>query len=201
MSTDRRLEKATPETWMSPPGGRWTYDQVKDLELPFDWELMDGAVVVRGMAEWWHDQVRDELFFRLKQLKPDPYGVNSERSLLLDAYNSVKPDVVVFDKSGIDVAPLGATPASIVKLVVEVVSPGSQVRDRSSKPFLYAEAGIPYFWRVEHGEDDKPVVHEFWLRRDVGEYVPAPEHPRHTEKLETDRPFPIGIDLASLLEL
>ncbi|CAM5663968.1 hypothetical protein SRIMM317S_07330 [Streptomyces rimosus subsp. rimosus] len=64
--------------------------------------------------------------FRLKQLKPDPYGVNSERSLLLDAYNSVKPDVVVFDKSGIDVAPLGATPASIVKLVVEVVSPGSR---------------------------------------------------------------------------
>lgn len=134
-------------------------------------------------------------------MKPDLYGVNAERCLVLDTYSSVKPDIVVFDKSGIDVASSAATPAAIVKLAVEVVSPGSQVRDRSSKPFLYAEAGIPYFWRVEHGEGDRPVVHEFWLRRDVGEYVPAPEHPRHTEKLETDRPFPIGIDLASLLEL
>ncbi|MEU4200446.1 hypothetical protein AB0F64_10895 [Streptomyces sp. NPDC026294] len=51
MSTDRRLEKATPETWMNPPGGQWTFDQVKDLELPFDWELMDVMIVVRGMAE------------------------------------------------------------------------------------------------------------------------------------------------------
>ncbi len=136
MSTDRRLEKATPETWMNPPGGRWTFDQVKDLELPFDWELMDGAIVVRGMAEWWHDQVRDELFFRIKQVKPDLYGVNAERCLVLDAHNTVKPDIVVFDKSGIDVASLAATPAGIVKLAVEVVSPDSQVRDRSSKPFL-----------------------------------------------------------------
>ncbi len=186
---------------MNPPGGRWTFDQVKDLELPFDWELMDGVIAVRGVAEWWHDQVRDELLARIKQVKPDLYGINAARCLALGTHSSVKPDIVVFDKSGIDVASLAATPAAIVKLAVEVVSPGSQVQDRSSKPFMYAEAGIPYFWRVERGADDRPVVHEFWLRRDVGEYVPAPEHPRHTEKLETDRPFPIGIDLASLLEL
>ncbi|EPH39747.1 hypothetical protein ABT390_24705 [Streptomyces aurantiacus] len=45
--TTNRQGHATEETWMFPPADGWTFDQVKHLELPFDWELADGVVVVR----------------------------------------------------------------------------------------------------------------------------------------------------------
>ena len=43
-----------------------------------------------------------------------------------------------------------------VLLVVEVVSTGSEDLDRVIKPREYAEAGVPYFWRVER--DGEPLV-------------------------------------------
>ncbi|MEV5594769.1 Uma2 family endonuclease [Streptomyces sp. NPDC052496] len=200
MSTDRRLEKATPETWMNPPGGRWAYDQVKHLELPFDWELVDGVIVVRGMANWWHDEVRDELRDCFKSAVPDPdHGVNVERCVMLDDFIVTKPDVVIYDRRGLDLFTMDCTPAANVRLAVEVVSPGSAVDDRVRKPALYAAAGVPYFWRVERGADNCPEVHEYWLHSGTGDYVSAPEHPCHKGKLETDRPFPIGIDLMSVV--
>ncbi|GHF56552.1 hypothetical protein GCM10010218_42360 [Streptomyces mashuensis] len=199
MSTDRMV-KATPESWMNPPGGQWTWDQVKHLELPFDWELIDGVIVVRGMAKWWHDQVRDELYVQLRQALPSrDVGINVERCVLLDDFNAVKPDILIYDKRGLDLFTLDCTPVANAKLAVEVVSPGSSVDDRVRKPVLYAEAGIPYYWRVERDCDDLPEVHEFWLHTGSGQYVSAPEHPRHNVKLETDRPFPISLDLDALV--
>ncbi|SCG74694.1 Uma2 family endonuclease [Micromonospora humi] len=39
--------------------------------------------------------------------------------------------------------------AADVALVVEIESPSSRRYDRLIKPTLYAEAGIPHYWRVE----------------------------------------------------
>ncbi len=36
-----------------------------------------------------------------------------------------------------------------VLLVVEVVSPSSLTLDRITKPAVYAEQGIPFYWRIE----------------------------------------------------
>jgi Uma2 family endonuclease len=60
-----------------------------------------------------------------------------------------EPDVLVI-RADADPGPLRTAyqPADVL-LVVEVVSPDSQERDRKRKPQLYAEAGIPHFWRVE----------------------------------------------------
>ncbi|MER5622940.1 Uma2 family endonuclease [Streptosporangium sp. NPDC002544] len=49
-----------------------------------------------------------------------------------------------------------------VHLAIEVVSPESEDRDRKTKPFRYAEAGIPHFWRVENN-NGSPVVHVYEL--------------------------------------
>ncbi|MCC9312284.1 hypothetical protein LN042_35370 [Kitasatospora sp. RB6PN24] len=46
---------AAPIDWMNPPGRRWTYEQVKDLDLPFDFELVDGEIGPRGMTGYWHN--------------------------------------------------------------------------------------------------------------------------------------------------
>ncbi|KAA6221078.1 hypothetical protein ADK86_10555 [Streptomyces sp. NRRL F-5755] len=199
MSTDRRLEKATPETWMFPPADGWTHEQVKELDLPFDWELVDGVIVARGQTVPWHNRVRDRLLRSLEDAQCEPYEVLAEQSVRLNERNTPKPDVVVFDAHGQDLWELECVPIQWVVLVVEVVSAGSQQDDRVRKPALFAAAGVPYFWRVEQGADRVPVVHEFWLHREMGTYIPAPEHPVHREKLETPHPFPNSIDLAGLV--
>ncbi|MFI9239327.1 Uma2 family endonuclease [Streptomyces sp. NPDC053079] len=194
-----RRERATPENWMYPPADGWTYDQVKELVLPFDWELLDGAIVVRGMANQWHDDVRDGILVALRLANRPPYRVNSERCVLVDEANPAKPDVIVFDARDLDRRSMECVPVERVVLAVEVVSKGSRTDDRFRKPGMYADAGIRYFWRVERGEEDVPVVHEFWLHPEAGVYAPSPDRPTHIGTLKTDVPFPVEIDLRSLI--
>lgn len=196
-----RLEKATPENWMFPPEKGWTVDLVEDLELPVDWELVDGMIVVRGRPVLWHNMMRAGIERRLNDCLQEPYAVLSEQCVLIDKYNPPVPDVVVFDKRGIDIMEAKHILVEKVVLMVEVVSPGSQQDDRVRKPALYASAGVPCYWRVERGEDGLPQVHEYWLNTDTGVYIPRPVRPCHTSKLETDQPFPVTIDLGSLVEL
>jgi Uma2 family endonuclease len=181
--------------WMHPPRRGWTYEQVKDLDLPFDWELVDGGIVVRGATDSWHDNVRDALFLALRGAQRDPYWVNCERTVLVDDYNPPRPDVVVYDRTGLDLSTLECVPVSAVALMVEVVSHGSRTDDRFRKPGMYAEAGIECYWRVEHGEDNMPVVHEFRLDHEAGVYAP---HAVHTGLLRTEAPFPVEVDLGAI---
>jgi Uma2 family endonuclease len=183
------------------PDQRWTYDQVKDLDLPFEFDLVDGIIVPRGMTNHWHNTVRDKLYFALEGARLSPFAVNSEQCVLIDQYNPPKPDIVVYDKTGLDVFSLECIPVASVVLAVEVVSPGSRADDRFRKPGMYAEAGVKYFWRVERGEQSLPVVHEFWLDHETGVYAPAPSGEAHTQVLKTDVPFPVEIDLHRLVEL
>ncbi|OEV03330.1 hypothetical protein AN216_12365 [Streptomyces oceani] len=198
--TAERQERATPDTWMCPPEDGWTYDQVKDLELPFDWELVDGIIVTRGMTKFWHDQVRDNLCAALRQAKRDPCGINVERCVMVDEHNIIKPDIVVYDKTGLDVFTLECLPVEHVALVAEVVSPGSRSEDRFRKPGMLGERGVPYYWCVERGADGVPEVHEFWRHHEMGVLAP-PDHPRHRTRLKTEVPFPVEVDLASLVQL
>lgn len=56
-----------------------------------------------------------------------------------------RPDVALHDCAPGDLRPL---PASYVRVVVEVVSPGSDKVDRVEKMGEYASAGIPFYWLV-----------------------------------------------------
>ncbi|WP_415950547.1 Uma2 family endonuclease [Streptomyces sp. KLOTTS4A1] len=198
--TEEQAMRATSETWMYPPEEGWTWDQVKELDLPFDWELVDGNIVVRGVTSWWHDQVRNELYVSLRLAERPPYKASVERWTQIGPSDAPNPDVIVYDKTGLNVKTLDCTPMSSVVLAVEVVSPGSRSEDRFRKPGLYAEAEVAAYWRVERGEKDVPEVHEFWRDEASGVFVPRPGTPVHTDRLITDVPFPVEIDLAGLLE-
>ncbi|MEO3803749.1 Uma2 family endonuclease [Nonomuraea sp. B1E8] len=79
-------------------------------------------------------------------------------------------------------------------LAAEVVSPDSELRDRERKPVLYAQAGIPHYWRIEeiHG---KPAV--FVHELDLGTMTYALAGVHH-DRLKVSVPFDIDIDLTTL---
>ncbi len=102
------------------------------------------------------------------------------------------PDVVVVAAGAVDETTT-RLPYEGVLAVVEVVSPSTVSIDRAVKPGMYAEAGIPVYWRVElHG---MPKVVACSLSR--GRYVT-----RTTLVAETRgriaRPFAVEPDPAEL---
>jgi hypothetical protein len=110
---------------------------------------------------------------------PDGHDVLSGANVLLSGEPTrllVVPDVLALRISA-DVNPGTyplAVPASAVVLAVEVVSPSSTTHDRFIKPALYAEAGIPSYWRVEHGTDGRPSTCTRWLSMPAVSATPAP---------------------------
>ncbi|MGW6733946.1 Uma2 family endonuclease [Streptomyces sp. NPDC055013] len=198
MTTPQR-GPATEDTWMFPPADGWTFDQVKDLELPFDWELVDGVIVVRGQTNVWHNEVRDGIADALKAARASPYRALTEHCVMVDDRNTPKPDAVVYDPRNLNFFEAECIPVAKVALAVEVVSPGSRQDDRVRKPALFGAHKIPYYWRVELDRDQKLAVHEYWLNADTRSYFPAPSHPVHHDKLVTEPPFPIEIDLDALV--
>ncbi|MFE7117798.1 Uma2 family endonuclease [Streptomyces sp. NPDC057654] len=196
-----RQKWATSGNWMCPPVDGWAFEQVKELALPCGWDLVDGIVRTHGMAVQWHDTVRDGLFLALREAQHGPYATGIGRCVMWDARTVMRPDVVVFDKDGLDLRTLECVPVERVALAVEVVSPRSRRSDRYLKPGMFAEAGAPYFWRVERDEDGLPVVHEFWLHHEAGVYAPGPGRSPHRGELKTNAPFTVELDLRSLVEL
>jgi Uma2 family endonuclease len=76
------------------------------------------------------------------------------------------PDVIVYAAD----TPLDKLiPVAAVLAVVEVVSPGSESADRREKPVEYAEAGIPFYWRVETVAG-RPELHTFALDQAADSY-------------------------------
>ncbi|MFF8769519.1 hypothetical protein [Kitasatospora sp. NPDC015120] len=69
---------------------------------------------------------------------------------------------------------------------------------RFRKPGQYADKGIPYYWRVERGIDDLPIVHEFHRDEEKNVYLPVAQH---EGVLRTAVPYPVEIDLAAVVEL
>ncbi|GAA3281645.1 Uma2 family endonuclease [Dactylosporangium vinaceum] len=71
-------------------------------------------------------------------------------------------------------------------LVVEVVSPSSDLIDRIIKKAEYAKAGIPRYWFVER--DSANTVHRHVLNAETGEYEPVPGDPQPLAWLLTTVP-------------
>lgn len=58
------------------------------------------------------------------------------------------PDIVVVDAAELR-GLTGTVPVTTVFTAIEIVSPSTALLDRSAKPDLYADGGIPCYWRVE----------------------------------------------------
>ena len=112
------------------------------------YEVIDGALFVTPPPSFGHQNTIAKLLRHLLpfvaerglgKVIPAPLGV------VLDDENGVQPDIVyvsrerlgIVSERGIEGAP---------DLVVEVLSPRTQARDRGIKMRRYAAAGIPHYW-------------------------------------------------------
>ncbi|MFC9893928.1 Uma2 family endonuclease [Nocardia sp. NPDC127579] len=78
-----------------------------------------------------------------------------------------RPDVALFDCAPEDLRPL---PASMIKLTVEIVSPGSEKTDTAVKKAEYAMAGIPWYWIVWVSDNRVTSIETYVLDHVLGQY-------------------------------
>lgn len=102
------------------------------------------------------------------------------------------PDLTVVYR-GTPYHDFGYDPGGVL-LVVEVVSPSSVTLDRRAKPGVYAEQGIPFFWRI----DDGPLLQSFRLDPATGGYLPA-VNLGPGEAGEVAAPWPARLDTSELV--
>ncbi|WP_372455063.1 Uma2 family endonuclease [Streptomyces buecherae] len=182
--------------WPVPPPDGYTVDDLFTLpDLPPHTELIDGSLVFAGPQRIFHMATLYLLESGLRRTVPDHLLVGREMTVVLGPRNAPEPDLFVVREEAVRSRRQTSFEAADVLLVVEVVSPDSEARDRDTKPRKYAAAGIPHFWLVEMaGDEDHPVVHTY--ERDPVTQVYALTGIHH-ERLRLSVPFTLDIDLTS----
>jgi Uma2 family endonuclease len=132
-----------------PKQGEWTYDHY--AALPDDgkrYEIVNGVLYMSPSPSWPHQEIIGR-FFRYLSSYVESTGLGGVFMAPLDVelspYNTFQPDVVVlFKKSRMKLQRRHIVGPP--ELVVEIVSPGSQMHDRHRKIVAYARGGIPEYW-------------------------------------------------------
>lgn len=183
----------------------WTLDEV--MALPEDglrYELIDGVLIVNPPPAPRHQSVSSELHLLLRdaaRAAAAPVRVLEGVGVRLPDGNLLIPDLVVIPADAKSLSKSLLEPGD-VDLAVEIVSPSSRRRDRSVKPYMYAEAGIPHYWRVETDNyrgrtKELPIVVRHELVG-LAEYQ-AVETVGAGELLRVEDPVPLSFDPADLL--
>ena len=188
------------EVSLPAPVGPWGLADL--LDLPEDgrrYEILDGSLLVSPPPAPRHQRAAR----RLVDALDDCLGGRAGALEALEATGIelvrgptgrvLVPDVLVARAAAVSAAEAVLHPGDVL-LVVEVVSPSSRSADRFVKPRLYAEAGIPAYWRMEL---DPPSLTVYRLR--VGEYAEEASA-RAGQTLRVDRPASCAIAPEDLVD-
>ncbi|WP_158542840.1 Uma2 family endonuclease [Phytoactinopolyspora halophila] len=171
--------------------GPWTEDEYLALPAPTGQrtELIDGELVMSPVGDASHQNLGQRLWRELDRELPDEYVPFHEANVRLSSGRIVIPDVVVTT----DQSDWLVVDAAEVVMVSEVVSPSSLSIDRILKPTLFAEAGIPWYLRIEREAELMLILQ----RRKGGGYV---EHASVAAGQRLDLPdLGCSIDVDALL--
>ncbi|WP_440083178.1 Uma2 family endonuclease [Streptosporangium sp. LJ11] len=199
-----RKKTAAPKTafWETP--GELSLDEWSELNSRDDggrYELIDGSLIVSPAPPFRHQRIGDRLQTYLETVTPEDLIPVTATGLLLDRKPGVIPDLMVVEAAPFEEGAEVAQP-EWVHLVVEIVSRSTTATDRIIKHAKYAEAGIPYFWRVEmksfrgQGSDELPVIFTHALDEN-GEYQLIHRVSAGTT-VELTEPFKLTLDPATL---
>ncbi|MEH0929433.1 Uma2 family endonuclease [Micromonospora sp. CPCC 205558] len=151
---------AQPTYQWQPPERGWREQDLFDLPADGNrYEIIDGSLHVTPPAGPEHHELADEIRMALRQAAPAGWRVIREIGVHVPGGNLI-PDLTAL-RPGAPRGRMWADPADIA-LVLEVESTGSRRHDRFTKPALYAEAGVPHYWRVERGNFG-PVIYRYRL--------------------------------------
>jgi Uma2 family endonuclease len=153
-------------------------------------EILDGSIIVSPSATPRHNRIARLLANALEQVAPAPWQVTTDVDLRLSdvPLHNRRPDILVFSGDP-DILPV--RPHQVL-LAVEIMSKGSVSADRLDKPAEFSVAGIPHFWRIEQ-ENSGLIAYTY--RLETAAYTPVG---KHTDRLLTDEPFPVEVDLEAL---
>ncbi|QLE73547.1 Uma2 family endonuclease [Streptomyces rectiverticillatus] len=186
--------------WPVPPQDGYTVNDLLTLpDLPPHTELIDGSLVFVSPQRAFHSLAMCLLERGLRATVPPELRVRREMTVVIDKRNGPEPDICVIRAAAARNREQMYYQVRDVMLAVEVVSPDSEARDRDTKPYKYATAGIPHFWLVEMASvDQRPIVNVFELDKATRTYVPSGTY-RDTLKIAV--PFDINVDLTEIDEL
>jgi Uma2 family endonuclease len=182
--------------WMIPPRpSGWEADDLDHLpQASRHTELIDGALIFTMLPQRsWRSRLVENLTFVLRQAAPAGFEVEREMTVRLDRKSRPEPDILI-TTAAYDPDRTWYGPEDVA-VVIEVVSEESADRDRSLKPFKYAQARIPFFWRVED-EEGAARVHTYELDTMTNSYVPTGIH---RGRLKAASPFSLDVDLTALV--
>lgn len=120
------------------------------FELPSDglrYEVLGGSLVVSSHPTPRHQGIIERLTYAYRDVVPSGQRLLQNTAVRLPNGDGPVPDLVV-TTADLHEHPRWL-PASVVHTVVEVVSPSNAKTDRLLKTEMYAEAGIPCYWRIE----------------------------------------------------
>ena len=176
-----------------PPAGEWT---TEDLDaMPEDGrrrELLDGVLIMSPSPTAAHQTISGLLMGALNETCPDEYDVTQAVEIRLSPRRAFIPDVLVSTARAAKRRSHWYHPHEVL-LAVEIVSPSSQAMDRVTKPTLYAQAGIPYYWRIE--VDGGLTVHTHRLDPAAEIYA---ETGRWTETIQVGEPWPVELPVSRI---
>jgi Uma2 family endonuclease len=187
---------AAPETaeqsYLLDHVGPWTEEEFFTLPVDRRVELVDGSLLVSPASRVVHQWLSSRLWAALNAASPKGLIVLEAVNVRTAPGRVLIPDLAVVDESD----PLDVfIPASAVRTVIEIASPGNLAVDRALKPQLYAQAGIPTMLRIEL-EQTAPTA--IVLELDGDRYREVRRVPPG-ELTELREPFSVSFDLAALI--
>jgi len=178
---------------LPPSTGTWT-PQAYDA-LPADgWrrELIEGVLHVPASPSGRHQLLAGLLMAHLYATAPPDIAVTQGVELRLSPTLRYVPDVLAVTTEAYDDGRVAQYDPLDVVLAVEIVSESTRTIDRLVKPYHYAAAGIPIYWRMEL----EPQVSVSMYRANItGEYE---ETGVYDKVLSVSKPWPIELDLRRL---
>ena len=134
---------------------RTTYQEFIKMEVPDNdnhiYELLDGEIVKYSAPETKHQMASANLHLIMGgYVKEKKLGrvLYAPISVFLGEFSAPQPDLLFVATKNLAIvekmAVMGAP-----DLIVEIVSPGSVVRDRVRKKDIYEKAGVPEYWIVD----------------------------------------------------
>ena len=177
--------------------GPWTITDVLALDddgTHTRHELIDGQLIVSPAPGYPHQRASR----RLATLLDHAATAAAASVEVFEAVNVTTPSGLVIPDIAIVRADAAhnaesSLPASAITAVIEIVSPNTRRIDRLVKPSIYAEAGIPTYWRLDLQPAPTLTIHTLY----AGHYT---ELPTETDPgvYRVPVPFPITATLADL---